>query len=143
MINMSLYDAQTFADGSPGHMTPERIAQIKASCLPHEVQTRVYGRPLMGAGAVFPIDPEAIWKPRITDVPPHWYKLWGIDFGIGHPFAAVLILGQGANWRRKHPVRVAPIDIFTGEQIEGEDASDFAWMMQRHEPGVVPKDVFQ
>jgi len=26
----------------------------------------------------------------ITDVPEHWAKLWGIDFGIAHPFAAVL-----------------------------------------------------
>jgi hypothetical protein len=26
----------------------------------------------------------------MTDIPPHWAKIWGIDFGIAHPFAAVL-----------------------------------------------------
>jgi Terminase RNaseH-like domain len=25
-------------------------------------------------------------------VPDHWFKIWGIDFGINHPFAAVLLL---------------------------------------------------
>ena len=56
--------------------------------------------------------------------------------------AKQVLLGQGASWRRKHPVRIAPIDIFTGEQIDSDDASDFAWMMRRHEPGVVPDDVW-
>src|SRR5205807_3872068 len=27
----------------------------------------------------------------ITDIPPHWVKLWALDFGINHPFAAVLL----------------------------------------------------
>jgi hypothetical protein len=26
----------------------------------------------------------------ISDVPPHWAKLWGVDFGIAHDFGAVL-----------------------------------------------------
>ena len=25
------------------------------------------------------------------EVPPHWFKIWGIDFGIGHAFGAVLM----------------------------------------------------
>ena len=33
----------------------------------------------------------------IDYIPPHWVKLWGIDFGIGHPFGASLWLWDTDN----------------------------------------------
>jgi hypothetical protein len=47
---------------------------------------------MLGEGSVFPIDEETITEPPIPRVPEHWFKIWGIDPGIGHPFGAVLLL---------------------------------------------------
>ena len=55
-------------------------------------KARVQGIPLLGSGAVFPYDGELITEDPITYVPDHWAALWGIDFGIAHPFGAVLLL---------------------------------------------------
>jgi phage terminase large subunit-like protein len=89
LITMTLYDV---ANEPHGHMTLEQVEQIKANTPRHEVGTRVYGLPLQGAGAVFDVPEEDIIEDPIVDVPPEWFKIWGIDFGIGHPFAAVLLL---------------------------------------------------
>lgn len=56
----------------------------------HEREARARGVPLLGSGRIFQISEESISVPFLEYVPPHWAKLWGIDFGIGHPFAAVL-----------------------------------------------------
>lgn len=55
-------------------------------------KARVHGIPLLGSGAVFPFDASLITEDPITDVPREWAALWGIDFGIGHPFGAALLL---------------------------------------------------
>jgi hypothetical protein len=73
-------------------LTLEQVEVIKRNCLPHETRTRVYGEDMQGEGSVFPIDEETITEPPIVSVPVHWHKIWGIDFGINHPFAAVLLL---------------------------------------------------
>ena len=76
----------------PG-LTAEDIAKKKAGYLPHEIDARMEGNVLMGAGRVFAgIDEEMIKEPYLTYIPRHWFALWGLDFGIGHPFGAVLIL---------------------------------------------------
>lgn len=63
----------------------------------HEREARSQGIPLLGEGRVFP-QPADMWKePPIDFIPQHWVKLWGIDFGIAHPFAAVLILWDKDN----------------------------------------------
>ncbi len=73
--------------------TEEELASIVAGYEPHERESRINGEILMGEGAVW----EAVSKDMIRipagelgEIPLHWRKLWGIDFGIGHPFAAVL-----------------------------------------------------
>jgi phage terminase large subunit-like protein len=65
----------------------------------HERDARVMGTPMMGEGRIFPIDEAAIAEDAIPGdrIPPFWTKLWGIDFGISHPFAAVLILWDRDN----------------------------------------------
>lgn len=72
----------------------EEVAAIIDSYPAHERGARVNGDIMMGEGAVFEgLNESMIAAPplRLSDVPPYWPKLWGIDFGIGHPFAAVLL----------------------------------------------------
>lgn len=91
------------------HITPKQKAKIIAAYPPHEREARVKGIPFMGSGRVFTSTEESISEPAITHVPPHWTKLWGIDFGIGHPFGAVLLLWDRDNdvIHVHHAIRVA------------------------------------
>lgn len=75
------------------HISAEERDRIVASYKPHEREARVYGRPLLGEGRIFTVTQEQISEPAMSlgAVPPHWFKLWGIDFGIGHAFAAALL----------------------------------------------------
>ena len=62
----------------------------------HERKTRTRGVPMMGEGAVFPIDEEDIkYDPSIfpDGIPPHFARIKGIDFGIavGHPGAGACV----------------------------------------------------
>lgn len=84
LSTMTLYDAK--------HFTPQEIEQRIAGMPAHEVATRVRGVPMAGSGRVFNFTDEAVKEAPIEHIPAHWYKIWGIDFGIGHPFAAVLLL---------------------------------------------------
>jgi hypothetical protein len=47
---------------------------------------------MLGSGAVWEevIASDISTRLALNDVPAHWAKLWGVDFGIAHPFAAVL-----------------------------------------------------
>lgn len=74
------------------HIPAEERARIIAGYLPHEREARARGVPMLGSGRIFQISEEAISEPLIDNVPREWVKLWGIDFGINHPFAAALIL---------------------------------------------------
>jgi phage terminase large subunit-like protein len=82
---MGLAHAEHFSEQEKA----DRIAAMPA----HERKARENGDPYLGSGAVF----EEVQEANITvsmllsDVPRHWALLWGIDFGIAHPFAAVLI----------------------------------------------------
>jgi phage terminase large subunit-like protein len=89
LVKMSLYD---ICDLPGSHLTRDTVETIKRNCPPHEVRTRVYGEDLLGEGSVFPCDEDTITESPIANVPLHWFKIWGIDFGINHPFAAVLLL---------------------------------------------------
>jgi hypothetical protein len=52
---------------------------------------------MLGSGRIFMTPELVITEPPIEHIPEHWAKLWGIDFGIGHPFAAALILWDRDN----------------------------------------------
>jgi phage terminase large subunit-like protein len=79
------------------HISPEERAKIIAAFLPHEREARARGVPTLGSGRIFMAPEESILEAPIEYIPAHWWKLWGIDFGIGHPFAAVLILWDKDN----------------------------------------------
>jgi phage terminase large subunit-like protein len=83
-VQMTMDDAE--------HLTPEMKRVALAGYLTHQREARSRGVPMLGSGAVFQASEEMIKEPRIENIPEEWVKLWGIDFGIGHPFGAVLIL---------------------------------------------------
>lgn len=70
------------------HLTAEQKTALLASYPEHERDARAKGVPMLGSGAVFPID-----EARITcepkEIPRHWPQIVGLDFGWDHPTAAV------------------------------------------------------
>ncbi len=73
-------------DDAP-HLTDE-VKEQKLSAFPaHEREMRSKGIPLMGAGLVFET-PEDEIKVNPFEIPRHWPRINGIDFGWDHPFAA-------------------------------------------------------
>lgn len=82
-INMTIDDALHFSD-------EERI-RIVAAYPAHEREARAKGIPMLGSGAIFQVSDESITEDSIAVVPEHWAKGIGLDFGIDHPFAGVLM----------------------------------------------------
>lgn len=74
------------------HIPAAERAKIIEGYPPHEREARARGEPMLGSGRIFLSDESSIIEPAIEHVPLHWPKVWGIDIGIGHPFAAVLML---------------------------------------------------
>ena len=74
------------------HIPAERRQKIIEGYAPHEREARANGVPMLGSGRIFMTPEDAIVEARIERVPEEWAKIWGIDIGIGHPFAAVLLL---------------------------------------------------
>lgn len=79
------------------HFSPEEKERRFREYPEHERAARAEGEPLLGSGAVWEdFDINTLATPiRLQDVPRHHRLLWGIDFGIGHPFAAVLVSHDG------------------------------------------------
>lgn len=90
------------------HISPAQKAIAIAGYLPHEREARARGVPMLGSGRIFTVAEETITEPDLTYLPRHWVKFWGIDFGIDHPFAAVLFA-----WDKDNDV----IHLITGFKI--------------------------
>jgi len=73
-------------DDAP-HMTPERREKELSKFPPHERAMRSKGIPLMGSGLIYPVNDEHIMVDPFN-IPDHWSRICGVDFGIDHPFAA-------------------------------------------------------
>lgn len=82
MVNMTIADVT--------HISEEEKLVIIASYPAYQRDARTKGIPMLGSGRIFPYLDSNIATPALSTVPLHWTKLWGIDFGIDHPFAAVL-----------------------------------------------------
>lgn len=76
-------------DDAP-HFTAEMKEQKLATLPVHERDMRSRGIPTMGSGLVFPVKEESILINPIQ-LPDHWPRICGIDFGWDHPFAAVWV----------------------------------------------------
>lgn len=88
-VNMVIEDAK--------HIPVEERARIIAGYPAHERDARVRGVPMLGSGRIFQYADDAVSEPTLTYIPQHWVKIWGVDFGIDHPFAAVLLLWDRDN----------------------------------------------
>ena len=82
-INMTIDDAE--------HIPEEKRNAIIAGYPEYQREARARGIPMQGEGLVFPYPTSLLAEPTIEYVPSYWTKLWSIDFGIAHNFAAVLM----------------------------------------------------
>ncbi|MCK6452446.1 MAG: terminase family protein [Alphaproteobacteria bacterium] len=74
-------------DDAP-HLDRAARAQLEAAMPEHERQARITGAPMLGSGRVFAIaEGEIVIDP--IELPGHFPRICGVDFGIDHPFAAV------------------------------------------------------
>jgi hypothetical protein len=86
---MSRYTVVATWDDVP-HLTQEQKDELWSSVPPHERDARAKGIPTMGSGLIYPVREEDITcEPR--DIPRHWPRIIGLDFGWDHPTAAVLL----------------------------------------------------
>jgi phage terminase large subunit-like protein len=95
-VHMTLDDATWYSD--------QQKEQMIANIPEWQRATRILGQPLVGEGRVFMTPVNDLILPNSIPLmglnPAPWQreqmfnirKLWGIDFGIGHPFVAVLCL---------------------------------------------------
>ena len=74
--------------GNPGHLDEATMDQILSAYTPHEREMRKYGKPMIGSGLVFPI-PEEKLIVEPFEIPDHWLRIAGIDFGWDHDTAVV------------------------------------------------------
>lgn len=72
------------------HLSEEDKARLSATYRTHERKARTEGIPMMGEGAVFPVDDDLISVPPFK-IPDHFARIKGCDFGIDHPAAGVEI----------------------------------------------------
>lgn len=86
--NMALVRATW--DDAPHFNDPEYRKEAEMQFPEHEREMRRLGIPMKGTGLVWPYKEEDI---RVSpfQIPRHWPRLCGVDFGIDHPFAAVWI----------------------------------------------------
>lgn len=86
IYNNKVYVVAGFDDVT--HITEEKKKEIIASLPPHEVKARTTGIPSVGSGMVYPVLEETITCNPI-EIPPHFARVYGIDFGWEDPTAVI------------------------------------------------------
>jgi len=76
-------------DDAP-HLDKGARRQMLASFPEHERDTRALGVPMMGTGGVYSV-PDEMLSCEPFEIPDHFRRICGIDFGIDHPAAAAWI----------------------------------------------------
>ena len=72
------------------HLTEQAKSELLAAYPKHEHEARTKGIPYAGSGLIFPVDEDAITVKRF-DIPDHWPRVGGLDFGWDHPTAGVVL----------------------------------------------------
>lgn len=72
------------------HIPEDQRKKIIDGFPEHEREARAKGIPMLGSGKIFQIAESAITCEPF-EIPRHWKLIWGTDFGLDHPFAAVLL----------------------------------------------------
>lgn len=97
VTNMTIDDCigGVWPEGTPwagmrwtGHFTREEADAVIATYAEHERDTRAYGVPMMGEGRVYPLRDTSIACDAF-DIPRHFARISGIDFGFHDPCAVV------------------------------------------------------
>lgn len=93
---VSMYDCQRFADGTPSRWTDEAIEVVKMRCKNQaEIDRRVFGRFVVDSGKVFPTFYRSKHLIKPVPIPNSWRKIAAIDWGsggeTGHPSAIVML----------------------------------------------------
>ena len=91
------YLQQVTWDDCP-HLTPEIQKVMLEQLAPHERKMRSQGIPVLGSGLIYPVDTDTL-KVEPFEIPSHWPRVAGIDFGFEHHAAWV-----AAAWDRDEDV---------------------------------------
>ena len=126
MVQMTIEDA--------GHLQEHEIEAIIASYSEHERDARARGYPMLGEGLIFSI-PQSSFEVEAFEIPSHWAKLGGVDFGYGdHPFAAIQIAHDRDSdcvyvthcYKEKQPIPAMHVSAIRDWNQEG-DMVRYAW----------------
>ncbi len=99
VTNMTLHDAigGIYPQGTPwagmewkGHYTKEQVEERIANYPEHERDARAYGIPMMGEGLIYTVS-EKVIKCEPFEIPKHFARIAGCDFGFSHAAAGVWI----------------------------------------------------
>ena len=71
------------------HLPEEEKKRLLLSMSPHEIEARTKGIPWPGSGLVYPI-PESMLLCEPFEIPDHWARCGGLDFGWTNPTALLL-----------------------------------------------------
>ncbi len=66
------------------HLSEEEKKRLLDGMSPHELEARVNGLPWPGSGLVYPV-PESMVICDPFEIPSHWARVYGIDFGWNNP----------------------------------------------------------
>jgi len=86
VLNNRFY-VQASWDDNP-HLQDKEKAEIEKALKPHEIEARKHGIPSLGSGLVYPICETGITVAPF-DIPKHWARVYGLDFGWTNPTAAL------------------------------------------------------
>lgn len=76
-------------DDAP-HLDEDTKEQLLAQYPPHERKLRSQGIPVFGSGLVFPVSEDSLITEPF-EIPDHWKRIAGLDFGYDHPTAVTWI----------------------------------------------------
>jgi phage terminase large subunit-like protein len=118
VTKMTIYDVDHYSDADR-----ERIV---ASYPAHEREARAKGIPVLGDGAVFPVEESSITCDPFP-LPDTWPRICGIDFGWDHPTSTVWLAWDRDNdityvydcvkFRKQTPKQIAPLIKERGDWV--------------------------
>ena len=118
------------------HLDPVEKARMINSYPAHERDTRARGIPMLGTGAIFPLGDESI-SVAPFEIPAHWARINGMDFGIDHPAAGAFCAHDRDN---------DTFYVYDGYKMPGETPIYHAAAMKKHGewiPNAWPQDGLQ
>ena len=110
-------------DDAP-HLTPEKKKHMREAYPDHEMQAREFGAIMMGMGRIFTVQEQDLMV-DLGEIPKHWARLKGIDWGQNHPAG----LGEIA-WDRDNDI----IYVLMARRDRIDDVYEHAEIILRDSP---------